>query len=311
MKKFNLKKIISIIVFLFIVFFIVYYVKNHWQDFKDIHIVSWWSLATLFFLAPVLFWVTALFFKKSIEPFDPKLCFNEYFGLTVITLMSNYMIPFSGLGVRAVYMKKKYAFPYHHFLTTVIIGWITSLIIFTLAGIIAIMSYYFRVHQIDRGLLIIFLIVLLICLILFLPLKIKTKNKVVSRVIAPWTLWQNYIKNKKIIIWLFWLTFGQFLITALMFYFAYLTFGFKITFMDSFLPTALTLYSSLIRLVPASLGFYEIAVVYPSQVLGLSAAEGFSVAFLTRIVSFFWIFVLGLFFGYILIKSKNKKETFK
>lgn len=311
MKKLNIKKIVSVIASILIFIFIIYYIRNHWQDFQNIHIVSWWSLMLLIISTPFLFLVTALFFQKSIEPYNLKLSFNEYFGLTMVTLMGNYLIPFSGLGVRAVYMKKKYAFPYHHFLTTVIVGWITSLIIFTLAGIITLLFDYFIIHQIDKGLMIVFLMIFLICVLSFFPLNINVKNKTFFRIMAPLVLWQDYIKNRKILGELFWLTFWQFLITALMFYFAYLTFGFKITFMDSFLPTALTLYSSLIRLVPASLGFYEIAVVYPSQILGLSTAEGFSVAFLTRIVSFFWIFVLGLIFSYILIKPKGKKENFK
>lgn len=307
----KLRKIVSIIFFIIIILIIIYYVKIHWQEFLQIRVVSWWSLLVLIILTPIFFLATALFFQKSIEPYNLKLSFNEYFGLTMITLMGNYLIPFSGLGVRAVYMKKKYAFPYHHFLTTVIVGWITSLLIFTLAGIITLLFNYFMIHQIDKGLMIVFLMIFLICVLSFFPLNINIKNKILFRIMAPLVLWQEYIRNKRILGELFWLTFWQFLITALIFYFAYLTFGFKITFMDSFLPTALTLYSSLIRLVPASLGFYEIAVIYPSRILGFSAAEGFSVAFLTRIVSFFWIFALGLIFSYILIKPKDKRKIFK
>ena len=62
MEKFNFKKIISVIISLFIVFLIIYYVNAHWQEFLQIKIVSWPSLTALIFLMPILFLITALFF---------------------------------------------------------------------------------------------------------------------------------------------------------------------------------------------------------------------------------------------------------
>jgi len=60
---------------------------------------------------------------------------------------------------------------------------------------------------------------------------------------------------------LFVITFWQFLASALTFYFAYLAFDFRITFLDSFFATILSLYSSVIRLVPASLACAHEALV--------------------------------------------------
>lgn len=309
MKKFNFKKIASIIVFIIIVLLIVYYIRTHWQDFLNIHIVSWLSLIILIFLTPISFWLIALFFKKSVEPYALKLSFNEYFGLTVITLMGNYSIPYSGFGLRAVYMKKVYAFSYRHFLTTVIVNWLTNILIYTLAGLAALAYYYLKIHKIDWHLTIIFLIVMIISLFSFAPIKIKFKNRLLHRLALPFLLWQEYIRNKKTLKELFVLTFYQFIVAVLMFYFAYLTFGFKISVIDSFLPTILALYSSIIRIVPGSLGLYEIAVVYPSKIFGLSVSEGLSVAILTRMVTFFWTFALGLIFSYILIgKGKHREK---
>lgn len=304
MRRFNLKQFASICFLVLIIVIIGYYVKVHWQDFQSIRIVSCWALTGLVILTPIYFGITSLFFQKSLEPFKLRISFNQYFGLTMITLMGNYLIPFSGFGFRAVYMKKIYSFSYRDFLTTVIASWITNFLIYTLAGMVALIVYYFRTHKIEWTLFLIFLIVLIISCLSFIPLKKNnTQNKILISIASSLALWQEYIKNKDILKKLFVLTFYQFIVTALMFYFAYLTFGFKITFIDSFLPTTLSLYSSVIRLVPASLGFYEAAVVYPSKVMGLSIAQGLLVSTLTRVVTMFWTFALGLIFSYILVRK--------
>lgn len=302
------KKILSLVLLFLVVIFIGFYVHNHWHDFQKIHIISWWFLAGSIILVPPFFLVTALFFQKSVEPFGLRLSFNECFGLTMFTLMGNYLIPFSGIGFRAIYMKKNYSFSYRNFLTTVIVGWVTILIIYSTAAIIALVFYYFRAHKIDWYLNIIFLTILAISLFSFIPIKINTHYKILNYLTSWLGFWQDYIENKDILRKLFMLTFWQFFFASLMFYFAYLTFGFKISFIDSFWPATLSLYSSLIRLVPGSLGFYELAVAYPSTVLGLSPAQGLSVAFITRIITFLWTFVLGGIFSYILFRRKGKKE---
>lgn len=304
MKKFNWKKIISILVFFAIVVFLGFYLKTQWPQFNKIHIVSWWSFAGLFILTPISFWVTAFFFRVSLEPYFLKLSFREYFGLTMLTLMGNYTIPFSGLGVRAVYMKKNYNFSYGKFLTIVVANWVTNFLIYSLAGMLALIIYYLRFHIWNWPLSVIFLTVLLFSILTFLP--IKTKIKILIS-------WHEYLKDKEIINKLLAITFWQFLATALTFYFAYLAFGFRITFLDSFFATTLSLYSSVIRLVPASLGFYEAAITYPSRVLGFSIADGLAVSAITRAATIFWTFTLGGIFGYILLgksKVKNQKSKF-
>lgn len=308
MKKFNFKKLISVLLFVLIAIFIFYYIKSNWNDFINIHVVSWWSLVASTLLALISFWLTALFFQKSVEPYNLVLSFKEYFGLTMITLMGNYFIPFSGLGFRAIYMKKTYLFSYRNFLITVIANWVTNFLIYALAGILALAVYYYKTRQLNLSLSIIFLTILLISCLSFIPFKINSRNKFLSRIISLIVGWQEFLTHKNIIEKLFRITFWQLIVSTLMFYFAYLTFGFKVTVIESFLPTALSLYSSVIRLVPASLGLYELAVVYPSKVMGLSVAQGLLVSLITRVVTIFWTFALGLIFSYILIKPKGKEK---
>lgn len=309
MKKFNFKKILSIIVFIFVAVFFVFYLKNNWRDFSSIHIVSWWYLSGFIILTLISFFITALFFQKSVEPFSLKLTFNEYFGLTMITMMGNYLIPFSGLGFRAIYMRKVYNFSYQNFITTVIANWITNFLIYSAAGIFALILFLLRSGDINWPLMSIFIVFIIISLLTFIPVNPNKKySKLFNRIILPLIDWQEYLKNKTVIQQLLVLTFWQFIVATLAFYFAFLTFNFKITFFESFLPTILSLYSAVIRLVPASFGLYEASIVYPAKIIGFSVANGLAVSALTRVVSMFLTFVLALWFSYILsrkIKNKN------
>jgi uncharacterized membrane protein YbhN (UPF0104 family) len=306
----NLKRFISALAFVLIAGGLGFYLKKHWSDFKGIEIVSWWSLVGLVILTPLSFLISAFYFRKSLEPYPLRLPFKECFGLVMMTLMGNYTIPFSGFGMRAVYLKKIHGFAYRNFLTNMVVNWITNFLIYTSAGIIALIVYYWRTHQTAWTMVIIFFSVMIISLASFIPLKInpkKKRGKFLSNLVLPLILWQKYIKHRGILKSLLLLTFWQFLAATLMFYFAYLTFGFKITFIDSILPNTLSLYTSVIRVVPASLGFYEAAVAYPSKFLGLSLAQGLAVAALTRLVTIFWTFALGLWFSYILIEPMKKE----
>lgn len=307
----KLKQSLSLVLFGFIVIFLVYYLKNHWQDFSQIKIVSWWAFAGLTFLTPVVFWVTAWSFLVSLEPYNLKLKFKEYFGLTMITLLGNYFIPFSGIGVRAVYMKKNFDFSYTNFLVTVIGNWVTNFLIYSSAAVLALIVYYDKTKIFSWPLMTIFLGVTLISLATFIPLKIrssKKRAKILGSIINVFKSWQKYIKHPDLLRRLLVITFWQFLLNSLIFYLAYLTFGFKLTFIDSFLASALSLYSSVIRLVPASLGFYEISVVYPSRILGLSVADGLAVSAVTRFAVMLWTFALGIVFSYILIRPFKQKK---
>ncbi len=307
----KLKNYLSLAAFFLIVVFIVYYIKSHWSEFQDIRITSWFNAAILFIIAPINILIQGLFLKVLMEPFGVKLKFNEWLGLMVLTLLGNILIPFGGLGFRAAYLKKYYNFGYTDFLSTTVAVWLISYVIFTIGGIIGLIFLYWQSKIMDFNLMVIFGVILLGCLIVwFFPFKISSsKNKIIhyfSLLIKSW----QFIKSDKFLVKrLIQLITLQLLVLSSIFFFAYQAFDFKVNFIGSFLPACLSLYTFFIRIVPASLGIYEIAVIYPSQVLGLNVAQGLSVAFLTRIAIYSWIFVLGLIFGYILLRKNSKKKT--
>ena len=306
------KKLIrTIVVFLFMAGFLAwigFYIKNHLVEFQDIRFLSWGNILIILVLTLAYFIVQGLILKSILEPFKIQLPFKEWFGLTMITLLGNYLIPFGGLGFRATYLKKRYLFDYTHFLSTLAAITVIEFLIFTLAGAVALFYLFFQANFFDPVLTILLGSVLSICLaIIFFPLRFKSsKNKILMRFGNLLKSWYSLKRDRSLIKKIIGLTFWEFVFYSAIFYFSFRVFNLSISWFESFLFSSLSDYSLFIRLLPASLGFYEGAVVYVAKLLGFTVAQGLLVMAVIRFASIVWIFTFGLFFSYILLRSKSK-----
>ncbi|MFA6492763.1 MAG: lysylphosphatidylglycerol synthase transmembrane domain-containing protein [Patescibacteria group bacterium] len=308
----KLKKILSFLLFLLIVLLIVFYVKDNLSEFRNIKVASWWSLVGLVIFTGLTFLIQGWFLKVAVLPYKVNLSFNEWFGLVAVTMLGNYIFPFSGWGVRAIYLKNKHSLSYSQFIATTVANWITNFLVFTLGGLLGVGVIYYLFHKFETKLFIFLFLVLAFSCVAFIPIKqLKHRNKFIKKILNLFKIWQEYITHKQILQQLIVITFWQFLATVLSFYYAYRFFGFGVSVWESFLPATFSIYALFIRLVPANLGLYELAVIYPSRIFGLNIADGLLVSAITRLAVIFWTFVLGLIFSYILIKPFSKTKGAK
>lgn len=307
--KNNLRKIIVWIIVILILGWIGYYVKNHWTDFSGIKIYSYFYFALLVIAMPVYFFSQAILLKFILEPFDIRLKFKEWFGLTLITMMGNFIIPFSGLGFRSIYLKKVHHFDYRHFISTLSAIWAVNFLVFTIAGIVVLLTKQLRTGTTDIALLIFLVIIFLGCLLIILvPFRpFKTSNRYLEKINLFLESWKKVKTNRHLIWQLFYWSVIELILYAATFYFAFKTFNFPISFFNCLLPASLADFSLFLRLLPGSFGVYEGAIIFSVKALGLSIAQGLTVTALTRLVNFFWVFSLGFFFS--LILSRKQKES--
>lgn len=114
-----MNKKIQILVLIILIACFAVYCYQHIDEFRQLNIVNAIYFVPLFFLYVLFFINNGLILKYFLEPFDIRLRFKEWFGLSVITTMGNYLTPFRGGAVaRAVYLKKKHKFSYSYFLST-------------------------------------------------------------------------------------------------------------------------------------------------------------------------------------------------
>ena len=76
MKSFPFKKVISFGLFAGIVVWIIWFIKNHWQDFTAIETIVWPYIIILLIIAFLYIIIQGLVLKVTLEPFDIRLKFS-------------------------------------------------------------------------------------------------------------------------------------------------------------------------------------------------------------------------------------------
>lgn len=301
------KNIISGLIVAGLLAMAVWYIKTHLADFSIISQVDGIKLVVILGLVLVNYFSIGLTFKLVLQPFGLKLGFKEWFGLTMITSMGNLFIPSGGLGFRAVYLKQKYHFDYTHFLSTFAALSIIDIILFGLTGLVGLYFISLKNLVFNWPLAIFFVAILLLCsgALIFSPALPAVKNQFLQKIINVFKSWYNLKAQPGLLAKLF-LTTGLNLISSIFIYFfAFRALGLNITWLQSFLPAALGDYGGYMRILPAAAGFFEGAVIYASQVLHSTPAQGLLVAEIIRITGIFWAVSLGLIFGLILTRRSK------
>lgn len=306
------KKIISIVIVLGLLIWVGFFVKNNISEFQNIRFISNGYVFAILICVVIYFLIQGIILKLLLQIFNINLRFKEWFGITVVTLMGNYLIPFGGFGFRAAYLKKAYRFQYTHFISTLGVMYLIEFIIFGLGGLLGLTFAYLSHHFFSLNLTLLFVSVILGCVffLIFAPKSPKSfKNKylaIFGRIIESF---EKIKRHPGIIQKLIVITLVELVIFNLIFYLSYQALNLKVTLGESFITAGFSDYAFFVKLLPASFGFYEGAVVYSSRFLGLNVPQGLMVAAITRIVMIFWAFTLGAIFSLIIFKKVKTKNV--
>lgn len=307
--KKTLKNIVSILITISFAFLLFYYIRKNWNDFTSIRLVSVRYLIILGVLGLVNLIFQGLSLYIIVRPFGIYLKWKEWLGITTWTLLGNYVFPFGGLGFRAAYLKKVYRFDYTHFISTLAALYIIQFLIYSISGLIGLVFIYKSNGVFDYKIMALLVIIALLCFIfIFISPKLPVyKNSIYQRLVGVINSFYKIKKNKKLMWQLTFLNFVSFLLSTLIFFFSYKALNFNINFSNILTVSALSAYTLLVKITPASFGIYEGIIVYSTRMLNLTIADGLTIAAITRLVSLVWIILLGPYFGYILFYKKKKQ----
>jgi len=301
------KKILSVAILLILVALAIYYLKNNISDFNQLAIVSPWLIILLVILFLITYVAISSINLYLLKPLGVNLEVKESFMLSVMTGFYNLITPFrGGMAARAVYLKKKYKFPYTDFLATLAASYV---LIFLVAGIVGLFSVYY-IYKITAQLSLIILGVFLVStlsmlfIIIFSPRIPETKYPWLNRFIRVINGWHLIRKNKKVVLATLFFSFLQLLIGSTMLYLQFRVFGIQIPFTSTLFITALNSIGILLAITPAGLGITEAITVFSASTLGILPAQSLSAALLGRAISLIVLFILGPIFSYILLKKK-------
>jgi uncharacterized protein (TIRG00374 family) len=282
-----------------------------------------------------------VFTKVIVRSFGIDLRFLEWFGLSAVSAMGNYLTPFrGGAAIRAVYLKSRYDLSYPLFMSTLTILYILTLSTSAAFGLLASLGLYL-LSGLFRGILAsLFLLLLLSPALVLLLTKVmpvpgtpwRERNNARARHdrgIVAWILrgmdqlieilrrivtgWQVISSDSRTLASLFGASMFNAGVTLFMIHFSFAAFGAQLPFLESLVLSNVFMLSSMIPITPSGLGVAEIAVVMISQgFIGDDTLSALS-AGLNRSVMIFSSLILGIPFGWILgrnsVTSKNEPKS--
>ena len=309
MKINRFKRSVSIFVIIITFLLLFHYLRNDFNKFKDIHIFTFIPFVYLFILATISLINNGLLLKYIIKPFNLKLNPKEWFGLSVLTTLGNYITPFSGGAIfRATYLKKKYNFPYSSFISTLGGIYLIAFLMSSIVGLISIIFFSFLYGESNLYLTILFtfLVTFLISMLL-IPFRFNnTNNNFLNKFIKILNGW-NKIRESRIIKPIILLNLINLIILALMIFFEFKIFGVKITFLQALFLSVTSNISVLIGITPSSLGIRETLVAFSANIIGIPIHQSLIVVLLDRAIFLIIISILGPLFIYLLFRKTSIK----
>ncbi len=302
-----------------ILFGFLFYVKNNQSTFSRLKDIQLFYLLIIACAHLITIFLNGLFVKFILQPFKKKVPMGESFFVSLISTMGNYFLPIgTGTGIKAVYLKKKFALTYSDFMSTLSGNYIIVFLVNSLLGLVSIvMISKVTYTNISKELLALFIFYSLVfSSTLFLaffgfPVKaaavlerhkiLKTISGLIKRVLVGWNF---IILNKRLLLKLLTLTLLNFFVGMMIIYTAVYALDLRIEIAPLMLYTSLVSMSFLLNLTPGSIGLREAVLIAVNTTLGLAIAEILSVSLIINGVLFFVLILSWLSIQIKPIKSK-------
>ena len=311
------RKVISLVTLFVLSIWVVLYIKSHISEFSNVFDLSFKMVAILSGLLLLDTVVLGLFNKVLMEDFDVSLQFREWYGLSIVSNLWNYVLPFQGgAGVRALYLKKVHHFTFSNFLGTMLALCFVSFLVNSFMGLICILYIYLCSHSLNMGVVSFFSAVFvgILIIIFFSPPVPEFNNRVLKKIGEVINAWYSIRKNTRLVLNLTLIILLHAMVELLTVYYAFRAYDIHLSLYKCLLISTLLAFSVLIKLTPGSLGITEGIMVFGAKMFSITPGQSLLAAGLIRIINLGWIFGLGLVFSYILglsIKRRNLSDRRK
>jgi uncharacterized protein (TIRG00374 family) len=295
----NKKKIFQILVLIVLITWFGIYFYQHFDEFRDLKIVNSILLIPISLLAVIFLINNGLVLKYFLKPFNIKLKFKEWFGLSVITTMGNYLTPFRGGAVaRAVYLKRIHQFPHAYFLSTLAGIYIVVFLVNSFVGVLTMIFLYHFLGVFNILIFTIFLAIFLtlLAIIIFSPRFKETKYPFFNKFINVLNGWHLIKSNKKMIAVIGLISVINVGIIVLMMFLEFRVFGLEIPLLSALFLSIVSTLGLFISITPGALGIKEAIIVFTATVINIPVSQALTVSILDRVVGLVIIAILGPIF---------------
>jgi uncharacterized membrane protein YbhN (UPF0104 family) len=294
----RVQNIISIGVLALLVAAIAWYLNTHPKLILVFKQISLPTLIGLSLMRLLFLGVNGLFLRAFVLKFGVNLNTKEWFGLSMVTTMGNYLTPFSGgMVARAAYLKKCHQLPYAQFMTLLASNYLINFGVIALVGVVTLVTFGGKMWS-YWSVFVFFVVVIssVLVLIIFPRARLPWNNRIAKTVNTSLAGWDLVRHDNKLLKKLSGYTIINIILNSFSFWIAYDALGTYISYRSALLVSLLTSFSLLLRLTPGNLGIQEVIVGFSSSLLGVGGESGLLVAILIRAATLVWIFTLGPIF---------------
>lgn len=297
------KRLINIFIVVVIGISIYYVIKNY-EDFAVLKNLRYSEALVLASFNILLLCINGLFTWFLYRQFDLKLGIIESTQLAISTNFGNTFLPLrGGMGIQAVYLKKRHNFRYSYFASTLAGAYVINFFIVGLLGILTMIVIYMTKGIFSFPVFLAFFTLsagmilaikssnLFLRLIPFRGLRDKAKTVLEG--------WKIISKSPKTVFILGVITAVSFLtmsvLISLQFWFLDITkiSGEPIMIWDSLFLASFLVLSVFINITPSSLGIKEILLAYAAVIITISPQDAIVASVLDRIIGILVLLVLG------------------
>jgi uncharacterized membrane protein YbhN (UPF0104 family) len=305
----TVRKSVSLILVLAFVAWGAVYLYQHPENLTALGNISAGSLVALAWLALLKLATMGMFTWINLDALGVRLGFWEWYGLSAMTAMGNYLIAFrGGAAIRGVYLKSKYNFPYSLFLSTIASLYLLTFPTNAFLGLLALAGVYLWLG-ISQPTLMLFLLACVVGPVGFLILI-----RWVPRFSGRWTSelnlviegWKVLTAKPTTVVKLILASVFNSLVTVLMIHSSFHALGIELPLVQSGVLGILYLISAMVPITPAGMGFAEATLVLASGAFGLDSTINILAAGLNRSVMLVVSLLLGPLFTIILSRRSGK-----
>jgi uncharacterized membrane protein YbhN (UPF0104 family) len=301
----------SLVVLVLVVVAIAWYVLSRPDLLGALKQVSVWAAVYLLATRFLFLGLNGLVLRDFVARFEVRLTPKEWFGLSVMTTMGNYITPLSGgMVARAAYLKHEHKLPYAQFATLLASSYLVSFWVVGIVGAAALLVSGTGIQPYWEMFVFFVTVTLSITALVLLPVvELSWENRVARAVNASLEGWKLVRSDGSLLVRLVILTLLNLFLNGASLWVAYYSLSSQIPFGTALLIGLLTSFSLLIRITPGNLGIQEAVVSLSSGLLGTGADEGLLAALLLRAATLVWAFTLGPVFAFLLTRRAMGLEN--
>lgn len=304
-------KSLQVVITIGVLGYFVYYFFNHKSDLQIVFQTPMKYLLVICLFTSISFFINGIFIKITLRSFKKEITLLESFYVSVVSSLGNYVLPLRGGTVmRSVYLKKRFDFPYTHFISTLYGYYIILFLVNSFMGLLSLLVITFK-YGVSSLSLYLFFGLLFIGMLVLTFIKIPTRKtkeskfelldrvlKIIRKVSESWNM---IVDDKRLLLGLIGISVAFFITTGFLYYFEFRSLDIEVCLRNIILYNCLSGVSLLVSITPGSLGIREGIFVLTSTVLGIHKGEIMKLALIDRTVTILTLMIL--FFVFYLYQS--------